>query len=281
MLTERAPAKINLTLEVLGRRPDGFHEVRSIIQAIDLCDYLYFDEIEGTGITCDMPGWAPEKSLVTKALDLLREATGGRMGVSLKIEKHIPLLAGLGGDSSNAAAVLRGLDRLWGLGLPDEKLAETAARLGSDVVFFLRGGTALAEGRGEQVTPLPSPPERWIVLVVPDIAREEGKTGKMYAALKQEHFTGGDITIKGAAALRRGGFADELLFNTFENVAFEDFRMRTYVEHLLKMGAPRVHLAGAGPALFAMFQDGAGAESLYRSCRGQGMEAYLAKTQVT
>jgi 4-diphosphocytidyl-2-C-methyl-D-erythritol kinase len=280
MLTERAPAKINLTLEVLGRRPDGFHEVRSIIQAIDLCDYLYFGEIEGTRITCDMPGWVPEKSLVTKALDLLRETTGSRMGVSLKVEKHIPLLAGLGGDSSDAVAVLRGLDRLWGLGLPDEKLAEMGERIGSDVVFFLRGGTALAEGRGEQITPLPSPPQRWVVLVVPDTGREAGKTGRMYAALKQEHFTGGDITAKGAAALRRGGFADELLFNTFENVAVEDFTMRTYVEHFLKMGAPCVHLAGAGPALFTMFQERAGAESLYSSCRGQGMEAYLAKTEV-
>jgi 4-diphosphocytidyl-2-C-methyl-D-erythritol kinase len=276
---ERAPAKVNLTLEVLGWRPDGFHEIRSVLQTIDICDYLYFDDGAGTAVTGDGLEWSPEKSLVTRALDVFREATGSPRGVSIKVEKRIPLLSGLGGDSSDAAAVLRGLNSFWGLAFTDEKLAGLAARLGSDVTYFLRGGTALAEGRGEKVTALPALPQRWVVLVVPDVAREDGKTGRMYVALKPEHFTDGAITDKAAAALRRGDFGDEMLFNTFENVAFgENDIRRVYVEHLLKIGAPHVHLAGSGPALFTMFRDEKPARGLYDSCRRQGMRTFLART---
>jgi 4-diphosphocytidyl-2-C-methyl-D-erythritol kinase len=282
VLTERAPAKINLTLEVLGRRPDGFHEIRSIVQAIDLCDFLYFDDGAGIAITCDLPGWSPEQSLVTKAVELIREATGRTGGASIKVEKHIPLTSGLGGDSSDAAAALRGLNRLWRLDLSDEKMAGLAARLGSDVVYFLHGNTALMEGRGEKITPLPELPERWVVLVVPDVRRPPGKTGRMYAALKPEHFTDGSITDRAAAALRRGEFGGELLFNTFENIVYDEYNIwHTYVEHLLKMGAPHVHLAGSGPALFSLYQDLSKAEQLYTACQNQGMETYLASTRLT
>jgi 4-diphosphocytidyl-2-C-methyl-D-erythritol kinase len=281
MLTERAPAKLNLTLEVLRRRTDGYHEIRSIVQAIDLCDYLHFEDAADITVNGDGQNWSPQQSLVTKAIDLLREVTGSSKGVSLRVEKRIPLLAGLGGDSSDAAAVLRGLNILWGLDFPAAKLGDLAYRLGSDVSFFLHGGTALMEGRGERVTPLPPLPERWVVLVVPEAGREAGKTGRMYAALKPEHFTDGSITAKAAAALRRGGVSEVLLFNTFENIAFEDFNIRRgYVEHLLKMGAPHVHLAGSGPALFTLFDDMAAAERLYSSCKEQGLEAYLASTHL-
>ncbi len=145
--------------------------------------------------------------------------------------------------------------------------------------FFLIGSTALAEGRGEIVTPLPSLPPHWLVLVVPDSGREAGKTGRMYAALRPEHFTDGGITERAIAALERGEFGDDLLFNTFENVAFNDANTRVCVDHLLKLGAPYVHLAGSGPALFAMFEDEGRANDLYDACRGQGMAAYLAKTR--
>jgi 4-diphosphocytidyl-2-C-methyl-D-erythritol kinase len=278
MLTEKAPAKINLTLEVLGKRPDGFHEIRSVFQTIDLCDNLYFDDAGSVAIACDMLGWSPQVSLVSRAVELLRETTGTSKGVSIKVEKKIPLLSGLGGDSSDAAAVLRGLDRLWGLNLPAEKMLALAARLGSDVPFFIRGGMALAEGRGERVTPVPSWPRRWFVLVVPDTGREAGKTGRMYAALRPQHFTDGSIKEKAVAALKRGEFSGELLFNTFENIAFNDSNTRVYVDHLLKLGAHRVHLAGSGPALFTVFEDAGRAKDFYEACYSQGMQAYLAKT---
>jgi 4-diphosphocytidyl-2-C-methyl-D-erythritol kinase len=277
-LQERAPAKLNLTLEVLGKRPDGYHEIRSILQAIDFCDVLHFDDAAATSVSGDLPGWSAPKSLVIKAIDLLRESTGSNKGVALRLEKRIPLLSGLGGDSSDAAATLRGLNRLWGPGLSPEKLTALAARLGSDVPFFIHGGTALAEGRGDKVTPLLPLTERWLVLVVPDSPGQAGKTGRMYAALRPEHFTDGSITARTVGALGRGEFRQDTLFNTFENIAFNDSKIRVYVEHLMKMGAPHVHLAGSGPALFTMFDNQTQAASLHNSCKQQEMESYLVKT---
>ncbi|MBN1160657.1 MAG: 4-(cytidine 5'-diphospho)-2-C-methyl-D-erythritol kinase [Dehalococcoidales bacterium] len=280
MITLKAPAKINLTLEVLRKQPDGFHEIRSILQTIDLHDTLYIQKSEGISYRCDMEGWSVEKSLVNKAVALLREETGYQGGVEIRIEKRIPLMSGLGGDSSDAGALLRGLNELWGLSLGDEKLAELAAKLGSDAPFFMHGGTALAARRGEKITPLPSVTGMWLVLVIPDIPVEKGKTGRMYASLKPSHFTDGGITDKVVEALRQGKpFKTAMLFNTFENIAFADFNIkRVYVDHLIKMGALHVHLAGSGPALFTMFTDKARAGDIYSKCQKQGMKAFLAQT---
>ena len=278
MLTVKAPAKLNLTLEVLGKRPDGFHEIRSVLQTIDLCDTLHFGTGQGISFQCDMPGWSAEESLVSKAASLLQEVAGGSQGASIKIEKRIPLMSGLGGDSSDAAAVLRGLNELWGLGLPQEKLPGLAAQLGSDASFFLQGGMALVEGRGERVSPLPSLPNIWVVLVVPDVPGKAGKTARMYQSLTAPHYTDGKITEKLVDVIKGGGeFNTSMLFNTFENIAFDDFNIRrAYVEHLIKLGAPNVHLAGSGPALFTMFKNKTQAEDLYIRCKDQGMETYLA-----
>ena len=280
MITVIAPAKINLTLEVLGKRPDGFHEIRSVMQTVALCDTLSFEVDDELTITCDMPGWLAGKSLVSQAVSLLQETTGYSKGVVVKIEKCIPLMSGLGGDSSDTAAVLRGLNELWQLGLSQKALRELAARLGSDVAFFLSGGTALAEGRGEAITPLPPLPEMWVLLVVPDVPIESGKTARMYQTLTASQYTDGGITEKLVDALKSGAeFNTSMLFNTFENIAFEGFNIRrVYVEHLLKLGAPHVHLVGSGPALFTMFKDEAQAEDLYTQCKDQGMEAHLVET---
>ena len=280
MLTLKAPAKINLTLEVLRRLPDGFHEIRSILQTIDLYDTLYIQAGRGISFQCDMQGWSAEKSLVSKTVALLQEVADCKQGAEIKIEKRIPLMSGLGGDSSDAAALLRGLNDLWGLGLTDAKLAGLAAKLGSDVAFFLHGGTALATGKGEKITPLPPIAPMWLVLVTPELPVETGKTGRMYASLKPAHFTDGDITAKVVDALRQGKpFQPAMLFNTFENIAFADFNIRRiYIEHLMKMGALSVHLAGSGPALFTIFQDNARAEDIYNKCISQRMKAFLAKT---
>jgi 4-diphosphocytidyl-2-C-methyl-D-erythritol kinase len=281
MVTVTAPAKINLTLEVLGKRPDGFHEIKSVLQTIDLCDTLRFTGAQGISYSCDMPGWSAEKSLVSRAVKLLQESTACTRGAEIKIEKRLPLMSGLGGDSSDAAALLRGLNDLWGLKLSLEKLLALATQLGSDVAFFLRGGMALASGRGEIVTPLPPLSKMWVVLVVPDVPVGSGKTGRMYAALKPAHFTDGAITQKLVETLHKGEeFNPSMLFNTFENIAFDDYNIRrVYVEHLIKLGAPHVHLAGSGPALFTMFQDKSRAEDLFTRCKDQGMKAYLAVTR--
>ncbi len=280
MLTFQVPAKINLTLEVLGKRPDGFHEVRSVLQTIGLYDTVHFEAGDYVFISCDMPGWSAEVSLVRRALALVQEVTGCSKGVVIEIEKRIPLMSGLGGDSSDAAAVLRGLNELWGLNLSPKDLRELAARLGSDVAFFLCGGTALAEGRGELITPLPSLADIWVVLVAPDIPVEPGKTGRMYQSLTTSHYTDGKITERMVDVIKGGGkFNTTMLFNTFENIAFDDVNIRrVYIEHLLKLGGPQVHLAGSGQALFTMFRDRAQAEGMYTHCKNQGMAAYLAAT---
>ena len=280
MFTILAPAKINLTLEVLAERPDGYHEIRGVIQTIDLCDRLRFRLGNNIKLVCDNPGFVGEESLVSRATVLLRQTTGCTKGATIEISKHIPLSAGLGGDSSGAAATLRGLNKLWGLGLSPAELASLALRLGSDVPFFLYSGTALVEGRGEKITPLPPLPQRWVVLAIPDTPRLPEKTKRLYARLKINHYTDGQITEKFIKALKEGGeLKPSMLFNTFENIAFDQFPgLKVYKEHFLKLGAPDVHLAGSGPALFSLIKDKSEAEDLYTRCKKQGMECFLVET---
>lgn len=278
MLTVLSPAKLNLTLEVLARRSDGYHEIRSVIQTINLCDRLTFRASGSVEIRSDSPEWSAEKSLVSRAIKLARETTGVSKGIAIDIENHIPLISGLGGDSSAAAATLRGLNAVWGLNLTEEKLLELAAQLGSDVPFFLLGGTAFAQGRGEMVSALPDFPHRWVVLVIPDVPRLPGKTAKLYASLNASHFTDGQITEQMVKELKEGK-EPSTLFNTFENVAFAGgSKLKVYRDHIRKMGAPHVHLAGSGPALFTLFKDKTQAEELYTRCKQHNMEAYLVET---
>jgi 4-diphosphocytidyl-2-C-methyl-D-erythritol kinase len=280
MLTLQAPAKVNLTLEVLAQRPDGYHQIRSVIQTINLCDSLRFHLSDDIQFSCDNPELVMEESLVSRATSLLQQATGCSEGATIEISKRIPLASGLGGDSSDAAAILNGLNQLWQLGLSLEELVELAPRLGSDVAFFLYGGTALVEGRGERVTPLPPLPQRWVVLIVPPVPRIPEKTKQLYASLKPSHYTDGQITEKFIRALKAGGgFKPSMLFNTFENIAFDRFSgLKVYREHFIKLDAPNIHLAGSGPALFTMLEDKAQAEDLYMRCQQQGLECYLTET---
>ena len=280
MLTILAPAKINLTLEVLAKRRDGFHEICSVIQTINLCDSLHFQLSQTIEFECDLPNWIPEDSLVSKAISLLQEDTRCAKGATIEINKRIPLMSGLGGDSSDAAAILRGLNKLWGLSLSQEKLLELAARLGSDVAFFLYGGTALVTGRGEVVAPLLSLPHMWVLVMMIPVPRLPGKTERLYASLNVSHYTDGQITEKLVEKLREGReFAPSLLFNTFENVVFDHFsQLSECREHFVKVGATDIHLAGSGPALFTLVKDKAQAEEIYISLQQQGLECYLTET---
>ena len=280
MLTVLAPAKINLTLEVLAKRRDGFHEICSVIQTINLCDSLHFYMSQNIEFKCDVPNWVPEESLVSKATSLLQEVTGCAKGATIDINKRIPLMSGLGGDSSDAAATLRGLNKLWGLNLSQGELLELAAGLGSDVAFFLCGGTALVTGRGEVITPLPPLSHMWVVVMMPPVPRLPGKTERLYASLNASHYTDGQITERLVEELRKGGeFTLSLLFNTFENVAFNRFsKISEYREHFAKAGATNIHLAGSGPALFTLIKDKTQAEDLYIRLQEQGLECYLTET---
>jgi 4-diphosphocytidyl-2-C-methyl-D-erythritol kinase len=278
MLTVLAPAKINLTLEVLGKRPDGFHEIRSVIQTINLCDSLRFRLSGKLRFSCDNPDLIVEESLMSRAAALLQQASGCFKGATIEISKRIPLTSGLGGDSSDAAAILRGLNQLWQLGLSLPELVELAPRLGSDVAFFLYGGTALVEGRGERVTPLPSLPYMWVVLMVPPVPRMVEKTRQLYASLNPEHYTKGQFTDRVVVGLTGGSeVTSSMLFNVFEEVALDNFPpLGEYREQFLKAGASSVHLAGSGPALFTLVKNKAQAEKIYKNLQQQGLESYLA-----
>jgi len=280
MLTVPALAKINLTLEVLAKRRDGFHEIRSVIQTISFCDRLHFQPADTIEFGSNLSDWVAGESLVSRTVSLLKDVTGCSKGATIEVNKCIPLLSGLGGDSSDAAATLRGLNKLWELGLSREQLLELAWRLGSDVAFFLYGGTALVEGRGEIVTPLPPVPPVCVVLLMPPVPRMKGKTGEIYAALGINHYTDGQVTRRLVEGLREGkGLNHSLLFNTFENIAFAYFSgLGVYRSHLAEVGAGDVHVAGSGPTLFTLVEDRERAEELCFLLKQRRLEPYWAET---
>jgi 4-diphosphocytidyl-2-C-methyl-D-erythritol kinase len=274
----RAPAKINWTLEVLGRPPEaGYHEVRTVMQTVDLCDSLEIGPGRELQIEVERPHDGSGDDLVLRAAALLDD--GGGRGARVRVTKRIPVAAGLGGGSSDAAAVLRGLNELWGLGHSVGRLVEVGAGLGSDVPFFVYGGTALAEGRGERVTPLPDARPTWLVLLAPPLELPE-KTRRMYAALAPADFTDGSRTEAFVEGIRAGRPVDDGgLYNAFERVAFEAFAgLDGYRDALLAAGARRVHLAGSGPALFALGPDEDDALVVYERLRPPGGQAFLART---
>jgi 4-diphosphocytidyl-2-C-methyl-D-erythritol kinase len=248
-VTTIAPAKINWTLEVLGKRADGFHEVRTILQTIELHDEVSVESSDRVAVSYAGRS-APRDDSVRRAADSF--AAGSGLGATISVTKQIPGSAGLGGGSSDAAATLRSLAAVWGINEKD-RLPDYARALGSDVTFFLTGGTALAKGRGEVVTPLPDVSETWMLLVVPPISIT-GKTRRMYSSLRPSDFSDGSNTMQVAERIREGKpIGDDLMCNAFERAAFEAFEgLEKYREWMMAAGARRVHLAGAGPSLFAL-----------------------------
>src|SRR5690625_766943 len=172
VIFEKAPAKINLSLDVLHKRDDGYHEVEMVLTTIDLSDRLIFEkashnEIEMVSESRYVPN--DNRNLAYQAADLFRKKFNIEVGVKIDIEKHIPIAAGLAGGSSDAAATLRGLNRLFNINAPLNVLKDIGAEIGSDVFFCVQGGTALGKGRGEILTPLPAPPSCWVILAKPNI----------------------------------------------------------------------------------------------------------------
>ncbi|MCY4582019.1 MAG: 4-(cytidine 5'-diphospho)-2-C-methyl-D-erythritol kinase [Chloroflexi bacterium] len=252
MLRLLAPAKVNLTFEVLGRRADGYHEVRTILQALSLADELTFQRSDSLSLTVEPAGAAPvEGNLALDAARLLQGETGTSSGATIQLTKRIPTAGGLGGGSSDAATALLGLRRLWGLELGDDALRAVAAQLGSDVPFFISGGTALGEGRGEQLTPLP-PLTGEAIVAVPDVSRPRDKTGQMYALLKAEHYTDGSVTEDVERRLRAGEPLGGLAVNAFDAVADEAYPFHGALREAFKAAGLRPTLCGAGPSMFAL-----------------------------
>jgi 4-diphosphocytidyl-2-C-methyl-D-erythritol kinase len=187
---------------------------------------------------------------------------------------------GLGGGSSDAAAALLALNELWGLGLPLSELVHLASKLGSDVPFFLHKGTALVEGKGEEVTPLPSFTSTWFVLLVSPLPKISGKTKQMYNRLDATYYTEGQFVQAALSSLKQGkAIAHSLMFNVFEKVAFDFFTgLDKCRKTLEEAGAPGVHLAGSGPCLFTPFSGKEKAGELFSRLKKQGLECYLASS---
>lgn len=258
-----APAKINLGLEIIGRRADGYHEIATILQAVTIFDRLTLRPAPQWSFSVDagdrsgelLAELRSERNLVMRAARTLEEQLGLRTKAAIHLHKRIPVAAGLGGASSDAAACLLGLCALGGIAPMWPRLNELAAELGSDVAFFLSGGTAFATGRGEVLTPLPRPRFAWFVVASP-VRRLEQKTATMYALLRAEDFSSGDRMERLAALVRQGVAPDPcLLQNSFARAVAEMFpEARVLQRALTAAGAPFVALSGAGPAYYTAVQ---------------------------
>jgi 4-diphosphocytidyl-2-C-methyl-D-erythritol kinase len=267
-LRVRAFAKVNLSLQVLGKRPDDYHELRTIFQTISLHDTLELSITPGSGgfeigMTCNDHALLGTGNLVVRAIEAIGPEIGFHGSVGVNLEKKIPVARGLGGGSSDAAAALIGMLRLTGSELPLERLMEIAAGLGADVPFFLFGGRALAVNRGDEIYPLEDGPKETIVVVSP---RDIGVSTKdAYGWLSAE-------LTRLAKPNRIWGFCalcwsrQETVSNDFEGPVFSRHpRLREIRDGLLKRGAANAALAGSGSAVFGIFQNPARARRAARS----------------
>lgn len=274
-LTLRAPAKINLCLTVIGKRPDGYHEVEMVMQAVGLYDDVTV-RLAASGITvrCDSAAIpAGEGNIAYRAAREMLDLCGRPCGIAIEIKKNIPVAAGLGGGSSDAAAVLVACNRLLETGLGRDRLAEIGTRLGMDVPFFLYGPTALAQGRGELLTNIPSPPKIWVLLVNPGF---ETSTAWVYKNLNYGLTKKGDCT--NIAGLKVSQIARSL-HNDLETVTAAAHPVIGEMEKcLLDAGALGVLMSGSGPTVFGIFEDEKACSAAAQALQTKGWRLYPAET---
>lgn len=262
-MLEKAFAKINLGLDIVGKRPDGYHEVNMVMQSIALADEIELLPAEKISVTTDKADIPDgQENLAWKAVMLMAEKYGQNPNVQIRIRKKIFSAAGLAGGSADAAAVLRGLNRFWQLGLSAEKLEALAAELGSDVPFCVRGGTAAATGRGEILEPLADMPETWLVLAKP---RVSVSTAWAYQNFRNENVTARpDITAMKKAIKnsdKQGIIAS--MGNVLESVTCKAYAEIDAIKEIMVANGAEISLmSGSGPTVFCFVDSEAGGKHI-------------------
>lgn len=256
--TQKAYAKINIGLDVLRRRADGYHEVKMIMQTVDIYDELVLEKRKQPGIelrtdNSELP--LDGDNLICKAAKLLFQEKDIQEGVEITLTKKIPIAAGMAGGSADAAAALRGLNELFGMGYSIPELQALGVKLGADIPYCIVGGTMLSEGIGEILTPLPAPPEAYLVIAKPDI---NVSTAFVYGNLHADRLTWHPDIDGMTAALRRqdlGGITDRL-GNVLETVTVREYPVIERIKELLReQGAENALMSGSGPTVFGIFRE--------------------------
>lgn len=279
MLYVKAPAKINLTLDVLYKRPDGFHEVEMIMTTVDLADRILLESRnDGKIVLTSNSSFIPtdNKNHAYQAAQILKNTYGINEGVTITIDKEIPIAAGLAGGSSDAAATLRGLNKLWDLNLSIDTLAEIGAKIGSDVSFCVYGGTALATGRGEKIEHLPPPPSCWVILAKPQISVS---TASIYGGLTLDEVEHPN-TNQMIQALKESDY--ELIYkslgNVLETVTFQMYpEVKMLKEQMKRFGADGVLMSGSGPTVFGLVDSESRVNRIVNGLKGFCEEVYAVR----
>lgn len=279
----KARAKINLALDVCRRLENGYHEVKMVMQAVDIYDELEFKKRDSSDILLSVDSrdclGDLENNLVFRAAKLMQQRYGIRQGIEIKLKKNIPVAAGMAGGSADAAAAMLAMDELYGLGLGKRQLMEDAVELGADIPFCILGGTALAEGIGEKLTPLPAPPKASLLIIKPPIMVP---TKWVYENLHADTLTDRPDIDGMVTALREGdlkGITGRMK-NVMETVTEREYPVITDIKKMMAgNGAENAVMSGSGPSIFGVFlEEGAAREAA--ACIGRTLEAKGIDAQV-
>lgn len=257
-ITEKAPAKLNFTLEVTNKRADDYHDIFSIMQTVDLYDYITVKPSKNFEISSNCNQLNTQENIITKAFLEIKSLTGISENISVYLDKNIPISSGLGGGSSDAAALLRAINKLWELELSLSELISIGINIGSDVPFLITGGCAIVSGKGEVIQDLPTPNIGNIIIFSPvDLQiNNVDKTKNMFKNISDKHYSDGTKTKTLAEHIKQKKFNYNLLFNVFDRInAFNsdsDKKLRSYINEL---GFKNIYLSGSGPSLYVFTEN--------------------------
>ena len=276
----KALGKVNLGLDILGKKENGYHEVRMVMQTVYLYDRVILERNRTPGITIEtnlkfLP--VNENNIAYKAADLIRKEFGISEGIKIILDKHIPVAAGMAGGSANAAAVLFGMNRMYGLGLSEEELKIRGVGLGADVPYCIMRGTVLAEGIGEKLTPLPPIPKCYVLIAKPPLSASTETVYEKYDALEEINHPDIDGIIRGLvrADIRQAAASKG---NVLEQVMLKEYPIIGRIKQtMLDFGAMGALMSGSGPTVFGLFDSRSAAKAAAKKIKSRGLtkQAYV------